>query len=140
MNALAAQAPAGAGGLRCEPFFSGTRAEPARRAVFEGVSVENFTPGNLARAVLEGMARTFADGRAQVERWLGRPLSRLVGAGNGVRSGPLLARLIAEAVGLPLLLPVQAEEAACGAARLAAVGAGAVADLAAACATIRYGG
>ena len=29
MNALAARVPRGADGLRCEPFFTGTRADPA---------------------------------------------------------------------------------------------------------------
>ena len=36
MNRLAAQVPRGADGLRCEPLFTGTRAEPGLRASFTG--------------------------------------------------------------------------------------------------------
>jgi sugar (pentulose or hexulose) kinase len=138
MNRLAAEVPRGAGGLRCEPFFSGTRAQPELRASWTGASAENFTPARLTRALLEGMARTFADGNERIAQALGRRPRRLVGAGNGVRANPLLARLIGEELGLPLAVPAQREEAACGAARLAAVGAGLFPDLAAACAGIRY--
>jgi sugar (pentulose or hexulose) kinase len=138
MNRLAAGAPAGAGGVRCEPFFAGTRERPRLRAAWTGVSAENFTPANVTRALLEGMARTFASGQELIGSALGRRGSALVGAGNGVRANPLLARLIGEGLGLPLRVPLHREEAACGAARLAAVGAGVFPDLAAACATLRY--
>jgi sugar (pentulose or hexulose) kinase len=138
MNRLAASVPAGADGLRCEPFFSGTRLRPELRASWTGVSASNFTPGHMARALLEGMARTFAGSHEVIRRLHGAPARRLVGAGNGIRANPLLARIIAEAFGLDMLLPAHREEAATGAARLAAVGAGVFADLAAAGRIIRY--
>jgi sugar (pentulose or hexulose) kinase len=138
MNRLAAGVPPGADGLRCEPFFAGTRERPELRASWTGISAENLTPGHLARALLEGMARTFASGQGLIGRVLGRRWPALVGAGNGVRANPLLARLIAEELRLPLRVAAQPEEAACGAARLAAVGAGIFPDLAAACSTIQY--
>jgi sugar (pentulose or hexulose) kinase len=140
MNRMAGKVARGADGLRCEPFFSGTRWQPELRASWSGVSAENFTPAHLTRALLEGMARTFATGQEAMVRQLGRRPTRLVGAGNGVRANPLLARLIAEELGLPLAVPAQREEAASGAARLAAVGAGLFPDVEAACATIRYEG
>jgi sugar (pentulose or hexulose) kinase len=138
MNRLAAAAPAGADGLRCEPFFAGTRANPELRASWTGMSAANFTPGHLARALLEGMARTFAGGYERIGAARGRPVRRLVGAGNGLRANPLLARLVAAEFGLPLLLPASQEEAAVGAALLAGVGAGLFPDLAAAGAALRY--
>jgi sugar (pentulose or hexulose) kinase len=61
-----------------------------------------------------------------------------VGAGNGVRENPVLAGIIAEEFGLPLALPTHREEAAFGAALIAALGAGIVSDLAAAGRVIRY--
>src|SRR5262249_32672690 len=135
----AAAAPPGACGLRCEPFFSGTRHEPALRATWNGVSAENFTPACITRALLEGMARTFRRGRDVIARHAHRPWLRLVGAGNGLRENPVLAGIVATELALPLAFPVHPEEAACGAALLAAVGTGVLPDLAAAGRLIRHG-
>jgi sugar (pentulose or hexulose) kinase len=138
MNRLAAQVPAGADGLRCEPFFSGTRADPNLRASWTGMSAENFTPGHLTRALLEGMARAFRRGYESVRRHGSGPRHRLIGAGNGMRENPLLANLVAREFDLPLFHPLHREEAAFGAALVAAVGSGACPDWAAAGRLIRY--
>src|SRR5262249_21970703 len=103
-----------------------------------GVTATNFTTANLSRALLEGMARAFRAGHDVVARAANRRWSRLVGAGNGLRENPLLARLVAEALEMPLAVPIQREEAAFGAALLAAVGAGVFPDLAAAGQLLRY--
>jgi ribulose kinase len=83
------------------------------------------------------MAASFRDGYEQVARQEGRR-HRLGGAGNGLRRNALRRRLAAETFGMPLLLPLQREEAAFGAALLASVGAGIHPDLAAAGRLIRY--
>ncbi len=140
MNQLAGRVPRGADGLRCEPFFSGTRAQPELRAAWSGVSAENFTPAHLTRALLEGMARAFGSGYASIRRVTNVPCRRLVGAGNGLRENPILAQLVAEEFGLPLACPRHREEAAFGAALVAAVGSGSCADGAAAGRLIRYAG
>src|SRR5262249_17099510 len=62
MNRLAGSVPAGADGLRCEPYFTGTRQDPELRASWSGMSPENFTPAHMTRAMLEGMARAFRSG------------------------------------------------------------------------------
>ncbi len=138
MNRLAAAVPPGADGLRCEPYFTGSRAQPDLRASLTGASAENLTPGHLTRALLEGMARSFVDGYEAIAK-LGAPCRRLVGAGNGLRANPVLARAVAEEFGLPLSFPRHREEAAFGAALLAAVGAGVYPDLAVAGRLVRYG-
>jgi sugar (pentulose or hexulose) kinase len=138
LNRLAAGVPPGAGGLRCEPLFAGTRANPELRASLIGGAAENFTPAHLARALLEGMARTFHDGYERMARVADQARGRLVGAGNGLRENPVLAGIVADTFGLPLAFPRHREEAAYGAARLAAVGAGAFPDLSAAGRMIRY--
>jgi sugar (pentulose or hexulose) kinase len=139
MNRLAAKAPPGARGLRCEPYFAGTRAQPELRASWSGVSVENFTPGCMARALLEGMARSFHRGYHLMTRHTAQSPRHLVGAGNGLRENPLLAKIVAESFGMPLLFPQHREEAAYGAARLAAVGAKLYPDLVTAGRLMRFG-
>jgi sugar (pentulose or hexulose) kinase len=138
MNRLAASVAPGAGGLQCEPFFSGTRARPELRAAWIGVSAENFTPAHLTRALLEGMARAFREGYERMARHRQQPCRLLVGTGNGLRENPVLAGIVADTFGLPLLFPHHREEAAYGAALLAAVGAGVCADLPLAGRLIRY--
>jgi sugar (pentulose or hexulose) kinase len=138
MNRLASSVPRGANGLRCEPFFTGTRFQPNLRASWTGMSTENFTPAHMTRALLEGMARAFQSGYEVISGQLGRRATRLVGAGNGMRENPVLAGLVAEEFGLPLAVPRHREEAAYGAALLAAVAAGLVPDLPAAGALLQY--
>jgi sugar (pentulose or hexulose) kinase len=120
MNRLAASVPRGAGGVVCEPLFTGTRQDPGLRASWAGLSAENFTPAHLTRALLEGMARTFRTGYEAIARAGGGGKTRLVGAGNGLRENAVLAQCVAEEFGLPLRLPPHREEAAYGAALLAA--------------------
>jgi sugar (pentulose or hexulose) kinase len=138
LNRIAGQVPRGADGVRCEPLFAGTRACPEQRAAWSGISAENFTPAHLARALLEGMARAFRTGYESIRRHSRCEHRRLVGAGNGLRENPLLSRLVAEEFGLPLELSRHREEAAYGAALMAAVGTGLVPDFASAGRLIRY--
>jgi sugar (pentulose or hexulose) kinase len=138
MNRLAANMPRGAGGLVCEPFFTGTRHRPELRASWTGVSAENFTPAHMTRALLEGMARAFRTGYEAIGRLGGGGKKQLVGAGNGMRENDVLARCVEEEFGLPLLVLRHREEAAYGAALLAAVGAGLFPDLPAAGWLIRH--
>ena len=128
MTELAATVPAGSDGLRCEPFFTGSRTDPGLRASFSGLSPDNFTPAHFARALLEGMAEGFFAFFEQMKPVVGTP-PLLVGAGNGVRQNRLLARILARRFGKPLLIPSHAEEAAVGAAVAAAVGLGMFGDL-----------
>jgi sugar (pentulose or hexulose) kinase len=133
LNRLAAAVPSGALGLTCAPTFAGTRANPDARGSFTGITPQNFTPAHFARALLEGMARTLAEGYGDIARSLGRARHlRLVAAGNGLRENALLAQLVAQALELPMAFTRHREEAAFGAALVAAAGTGAHADLAAA--------
>src|SRR6185437_12249862 len=111
-------------GLRCSPLFTGTRADPTRRGALTGLSSENFAPGHLSRALLEGMAAIFHEGYLEIATMLGGPRPQLVGAGNGLRQNSLLAEIVADTFGLPVMLPRHQEEAAFGAALVAAVGIG----------------
>jgi sedoheptulokinase len=131
MNRLAAAVPAGADGLQCEPLFTGTRVDPTLRASFSGITPGNFTPGHLARALLEGVAEGFYTFYRQMRPLLGAR-THLVGSGNGIRRNPLLAEILAQRFDMSLHIPVLEEEAATGAALLAATGMGAFRGLEAA--------
>lgn len=116
LNRLAASVPPGADGLRCDPSFAGTRLDPSVRGSLSGLSPQNFTARHLARAVLEGMARSLRDGYAAVERITGRSQSHLIAAGNGLRENPLLAEIVSQSFGLQMVFTAHREEAAYGAA------------------------
>ena len=137
MDDLAAQTPAGANGLTCDPLFAGTRTDAAARGVVSGISSDNLTPGALTRAVLEGMSRELLGYFRQVQGHARTP-EVVVGSGNGVRKNRLLADIIAETFGLPLVVPEHEEAAALGAALAAGVGEGAIASFAEASQFVRH--
>ncbi len=129
LNRLAEETPAHCDGLTCEPFFRGTRPEPVRRGIFAGVSNDNFTPGHVARAVLQGIATAFHDVFERAGDRRPREVSRIIGCGNGLEQNRLLTRLLADAFGLEVWFPEHAEAAAYGAALLAGVQSGLWSDL-----------
>jgi sugar (pentulose or hexulose) kinase len=122
----------------CEPFFRGTRRRPELRGVFRGVDAENFTPGNVGRAVLQGIAEGMYSFRETAgELWPGDAL-RIVATGNAVRRNRLLADSLAQRFSLPVDAPVHEEEAAYGAALLAGAATGLWESLAAAGSAISH--
>lgn len=120
MTRLAATVPAGADGLRCEPLFNGTRLDPGVRGSITGVSPQNFTASHLARAVLEGMARSLHEGYRAIQQITGHSATKLIAAGNGLRENPLLADIVSGEFGLSLTFTTHREEAAYGAALVVA--------------------
>ncbi len=124
MNRLAATAATDAGGLQCAPILAGTRLNPSLRGRIDGMSLTNFDVPNLTRAVLTGIVDellAFYQGATAADRSAHRAV---IGSGNAIRRNSLLARIISQQLRLPIWTPVHLEEAACGAALLAAVGAG----------------
>jgi sedoheptulokinase len=118
MNRLAAAEPGqGAERLRVDTRFAGTRMDPSFRGRIEGIGIDGLTPAALCRGVALGMVRELTE---QVPAELRRGLGRVLASGNAVRSNPLVQRLIGEELGLPCLLSTEREEAATGAALVAA--------------------
>jgi sugar (pentulose or hexulose) kinase len=129
MTRLAAEVPPNSDGLQCDPLFTGTRLDPNLRGAWLGVSESNFTPGHLARALLEGVAKRFKVLYDEMLQSGVSPRTRLVGSGNGVRKNRLLVKILSDAFGMPFQIPVNTEEAALGAAILSAVGFGEFRDI-----------
>ena len=124
MMRQASKVPFGSDGLRCKPFFGGSRLDPSRRAAWLGLNRFNFTPAHITRSLLEGIAYHF---KMLYDNMIseGVPAREiLVGSGNGIRRNKLLAEILSKVFNMPLNIPVKAEEAALGAAVLAASGIG----------------
>jgi len=136
MTQLASAVPSGSEGLRCTPLFTGTRTDPTVRASFMGISPQNFTPAHFTRALLEGIAKGFFDFYKRMKPVIGER-AYLVGGGNGIRRNRLLAEILTETFDMPLHIPYHGEEAATGAALLAAVATRELESLDAAAALLR---
>lgn len=118
MDRLAAAAT---GELVVDTRFAGTRLDPAARGRIEGIGLENFTPGALARGVTRGMIRELA---AMVPAERRGSYARVVVSGNAIRRNPLAMPFVSEAFDLPCTAAETPEEAAAGAAWAAAKAAG----------------
>ena len=137
---MAADVPSGAGGLTVEPLFSGKRSDPAARGAMTGVGWDNNSPGFWARAYIEGIVRDLA---AHYGTMLGsglEPRRRLVVSGNAMRRNPIMRQVAESQFGMPVSIPAWEEEAACGAALAAMVGAGALPSFDDAARLVKYGG
>jgi xylulokinase len=132
LNEEAAPIPPGAEGVTFLPYPQGERTphrDAAARGAFLGLTLAH-TRAHLTRAVLEGVAFALRDS-VSILRELGLSPSHLLLTGGGARS-PFVRRLQAEVYGVPVCTVNREEGPAYGAALLAAVGAGAFPDLAAA--------
>jgi xylulokinase len=120
-EALVAAAPAGAGGLLLLPYLEGERipALPDGCGVLHGITPDNFTPDNLARAALEGVVLGIGYGLTRL-RDLGLAPTELRVTGIAAASG-VWRQLLADVTGLPVVAPGAFRGAAMGAALQAAI-------------------
>jgi xylulokinase len=117
---LALDAPAGAGGLTLLPYLEGERTPnlPDASGSLFGIRLANLTPGNVARAAVEGVLCGLRTGLDALEAE-GATVRRVVLIGGGSRS--VAVRAIAPAVlARDVVVPRDAEYVALGAARQAA--------------------
>ena len=137
LDALAAAAPPGAGGVTFIPALAGAMT-PVWRPHARGIAVHGLTAahdrGHIARAVLEGLAFACRD---VVDRLatLGLSTAEVLVLGGGGASA-IWTQIRADVLGRPHLVAARSDTSAVGAAMIAAVAAGFVPDLAAACAAI----
>jgi xylulokinase len=117
---LALSAPVGSEGLMLLPFFQGERTPnlPNARASWHGITMNNFTPPNIARAAVEGILLSLANA-LQLFRDTGRPV-RSVKLIGGAAENLAVRKIAAGLFGGRIELPGKAEYVALGAARQAA--------------------
>jgi len=132
--AEAERAPAGSEGLLFLPYLSGERTpypDPLARGSFVGLTLRH-TRAHLTRAVLEGVAFSMKDCFSLLQGAGLGSVKEVRIAGGGAK-GVLWRRIVASALGLPMLTVNSTEGAAYGAALLGGVGAGAWPTVEAAC-------
>jgi xylulokinase len=120
LSRLALTAPAGSEGLVFLPYLEGERTPPLpdARGQLVGMTLDNLTPANLARAAIEGVLWSLAYGLNVLQEQTG-PVRRVLLTGGGSQSRAV--REIALAVfGLPIVATAEFESVAVGAARQAA--------------------
>lgn len=120
LSRLALSAPAGADGLVLVPYFEGERTpnRPRATAALHGMRLDNTTPAHVARAAVEALLCSLADG-IDAQRALGVPVRRAYLVGGGARSAAVRA-LAPGVLGLEVVVPPAGEYVADGAARQAA--------------------
>ena len=132
--AEAEQAPAGSEGLLFLPYLSGERTphpDPLARGAFVGLTVRH-RRAHMTRAVLDGVAFSMRDCFALLRQAGVGDVTQVRVAGGGAKSS-LWRRICASVLGVELVTVNSNEGAAYGAALLAATGAGAFANVEAAC-------
>lgn len=120
LTELALAAPAGSGGLTLVPYFEGERTPnlPLATGSLHGATLASYTRPNLARAAIEGVVCSLADGLAALQAQ-GVTAGRIILVGGGAQSAAV-QQVAASVFGLPVVVPAPGEYVADGAARQAA--------------------
>ena len=120
LSQLALSAPAGADGLVHVPYLEGERTpnKPLSTGALHGMRLANTTPAHVARAAVEGMLCSLADG-IDAMRAVGVPVERVFLIGGGAQS-EAVRRIIPSIMGVDVQVPTPGEYVADGAARQAA--------------------
>ncbi|MBQ8402674.1 MAG: hypothetical protein IJX14_12180, partial [Clostridia bacterium] len=117
LNALAEKGLAEGKILSVHTAFCGTREDPSLRGQITDIGEDDLTPEGLAAGMLYGIA---AELHGMYETMPHDGIRTVAASGNAVRKNPVLQQILQNMFGLPVYLPEHTEEAACGAARLAA--------------------
>ena len=117
---LAVSASPGSGGLTLLPYFDGERTPnlPGARGSLHGITRDNLTPANIARAAVEGMLGGLADAVDALIA-VGVKPRRIVLVG-GAASNPAVLEVASTLVDVRVEVPPTGEYVADGAARQAA--------------------
>ena len=106
--------------LKVDTRFAGTRTNSDIKGSIYNITTENFTPAQLTRGVLEGMAEELYSMYEKMEC----QKQGVVGSGNGIRKNPALVKVFEEKFNSNVKIPAHFEEAAFGAALFALISCG----------------
>jgi xylulokinase len=120
MSAAALPAPPGSQGLTFLPYLEGERTPPLpdARGQLLGLTLNNYTPANLARATIEGVLWSLAYGLHTLQHHT-TTIHRITLTGGGAQS-PAVREIARAVFGLPIATTEPFESVAVGAARQAA--------------------
>lgn len=99
--------------------FRGTRKNPLLTASIENITENNFNAGAFTLALLKGIIGELKEFYQKIIDVIPKK-SNLVGSGNAIRLNTVLQRIISDDFGASLKIPTHKEEAAFGAALIAA--------------------
>lgn len=138
-DVINAMSPAkGEARLAVDTRFSGTRVSPGIRGSIGNIGLSNFTPEHFASGVRDGIVSELLGFYGLFTPGERRTIDTLVGSGNAIRLGQPLRRAFQEGFQMPLRVPRHREETSFGAALVAGVASGIIADRDAAGALVRY--
>lgn len=120
LSDLALSAPAGSEGLTFLPYLEGERtpALPDARGELSGMTLQNLTPANLARAAIEGVLWSLAYG-VEVLRAQAGSIDSITLTG-GASQSPAVHRIATAVFGVPIVVTDTFESVAIGTAKQAA--------------------
>ncbi len=120
LSRLALAAAPGAGGLVLVPYLEGERTpdRPEATGALHGMTLATMAPGHLARAAVEGLLCSMADG-IDALAGQGTQVSRVLLIGGAARS-EAVRQVAAQVLGREVVVPAPGEHVADGAARQAA--------------------
>ena len=101
--------------LYVDTTFCGTRTDPSKRATISGISIDNFTVGDMCNGFMNGIANELYEMYNSIKPLLANEPTVMVGSGNGIRFNKQLCNKFKEMFGLDLMIPAHKEEAAFGA-------------------------
>ena len=121
--------------LSVDTLFEGTRAEPWRRGSVTGINADNFTPDELIKGFIFGMAEEL---KSIYDESGSEGARLLVASGGAVRKSAYLRGALERVFGMKVLVPLSRESAAYGSTIASAVAAGLVPSVSAARRMIEY--
>lgn len=116
--------------IECLPLFLGERGVEGNFAYFNHITDQNFTPENMVKALVQGMAFELYRHYEVLPEEVKQHLSILVGAGNGIRKNKHLIAAAKNLYHMPVKLLDLSEESCIGAVINAGKGAGIFRDYA----------
>lgn len=107
--------------IKVSTLFEGTRDQPEERGRIENIRAGNFTPYHLIYGFMEGVIRELYDMYRIMTEESGKRPREVVISGNGVRKSRAMQSIVREYFKLPVKKSRSDEDAAAGAALIAAV-------------------